>query len=141
MAALAALLAAALLALAAGPAGAGAQTATEQFAFNVIYKNYAIGEHAQTTMLDDSFRAKCRRVKKARVPTAWCWLSWDSDHAHWTAYGRFRGAVTIGPYPYTPFTWRFNVKSRCVGDVCSTVDPKHRVKRRVWKGHGTNAPA
>ncbi len=107
-------MAAPLPALAFGPAGARAQTATEAFAFNVIYKNYAIGEHVQTTILDDSFRAKCRRVKKARKPTAWCWLSWNSDHAHWTA---------------------------CVDDGCSAVDPKHRVKRRVWKGRGTNAPA
>lgn len=136
-----ALLACVLLVLAVAPATARAPTETEKFAFNVLYKNYVIGERPRTSILDGSWNARCRQVKPARVPTATCWLSWDSDHAHWTASARFRGATRIGSKSYRRFTWRFHVKSRCVGDVCSTIEPKRRVKRYTWKGSGLNTPA
>lgn len=134
-----------MAALAAGVLAPTAQarpsTPTEQFAFNVLYKNYAIGDTPKTTILDGTWHARCQVIKHARVPVATCRLSWDSDHAHWTASARLRGAVRIGPTPYRRFTWRFRVTSRCAGDSCRDVPPAHRVRHLIWRGTGFNTPA
>ena len=141
VAAPAVLLACALAVTAAAPAFAREPTATEVFAWNVFHKNYVIGRHPKTTIQGWSWTARCRRVQSARVPTATCSLSWNSKRAHWTARGRFRGAVRIGPPPYKRFSWKFSVKSRCVGEACAAFRPNRRVRRHVWKGTGLNTPA
>jgi hypothetical protein len=115
---------------------------TEVFAYNVFLKNYTFGDSARTTILERSWQAHCRQVKRTPVPIARCRLSWDSDHAHWSATGRFRGAVRIGP-PFKPFTWRFKVTEKCVGDACDYPgrDPDSLVRHHLWKGDGVNTPA
>jgi len=115
---------------------------TEAFAYNVFLKNYTFGDSAKTTILQGSWRAHCRQVRVKPVPVTRCRLSWDSDHAHWSARGSFRGAVRIGP-PFKRFTWRFNVTERCVGDACEYPgrDPDSLIQHHRWKGTGINTPA
>lgn len=120
-------------------AEARAATATEDFAFNVFYKSLVIGDNPKTDYLDGTWTARCKRVR-AKRPTATCKVSWDSDHARWTAKARFRGAVRIGP-PYRRFSWRFRVTRRCVGDSCTGLTKRQRVRRYTWKGTGISTPA
>lgn len=114
-------------------------TATEQFAFNVFLKRLTFGDHPKTSYLEGTWEARCKRVN-ARRPTATCSVSWDSDHAHWTAKARFRGAVKIGP-PFRRFTWRFRATSTCVGDSCEALEEDQQVRHYTWKGTGINTPA
>jgi hypothetical protein len=117
---------------------------TVQFALNVFHKNYTYpySDPAKTTILDGSWRGRCRRLTDAAVPTARCRLAWSSEHAEWIARGRFVGAVRIAPRPpYRRFRWRFRVTERCSGDVCDLMKKRDRVKRHLWRGTGMNTPA
>lgn len=115
------------------------RTDTEIFALNVFLKNYV--STGETTILEGSWRARCRRVRGANEPTARCRLSWDSEEARWRARGTFRGAVSIGTFPYRSFRWRFWVTETCVGEVCRGAGSSTRVRRHLWKGRGLDTPA
>lgn len=126
-----------LAATVASPALAGP---TEDFAKNVLIKNYTFGDDARTSILDDTLWASCRVLRK-KTPTATCTLGWSSDHASWTARARFTGATRTGGKRYKKFRWRFDVTETCVGDACAQLPADQQVRRHVWKGRGYNTPA
>ena len=116
-----------------------ARTETELFAVNVFIKNYV--QTGKTSVLDGSWKARCKRLRKSAEPAARCRLSWDSNEAHWRASGTLRGAVSYGTYPPRRFRWRFRVTETCTGESCRRSDGSRPVRRHLWKGRGVNTPA
>jgi hypothetical protein len=108
-----------------------AQSETEVLAFNTFIKWVIAAGRA--TYIEDSFRARCRRLRAARVPTARCRVSWTAQDARWSGSLSLRGAVRfMRRPPPTIFRYRFRMTERRDDGT---------VRRHRWSGRVPNVPA